>query len=468
MEFQRFETPGIAHYAYLIADDGEAAIVDPRRDVDEYLRAAQQLGVKIRYVIETHRQEDFVMGTSHLVERTGALVVNGRHELFGGRGDVRLGDEEVLHLGRLELRALHTPGHTPESMCYAIFTPDSRRQAWGVFTGDTLFFGDTGRTDLTDPDQTERNASLLYDMIHEKIAPLGDGLLVWPAHGPGSVCGSGMDPRPASSLAAERRYNRVFSRTRDAFAREKAMQRLPRPPYFSLMEQVNLGGGIPPKARPEDVPMLSVDELAERSKHAMLIDTRSPEAFASGHVTGAHAIWMNGLPLFGGWIANAETPILLVGERDRDTRTAFDHLSRIGIDDVEGALAGGFASWRSSGRPIATAGVMTPVQLAAHHDGISVLDVRESDEFDEGHIHGARHQYVGHLEGRLSELDLDRDDPVVVTCSAGNRSGLAVSILLRHGFRDVRNLLGGMTAWTALGLPLHDDGREETASSPRW
>ena len=451
MEFQRFETPGIAHYAYLVADGQEAAIVDPRRDVDEYLRAAQALGVTISYVIETHRQEDFVMGSTHLAQRTGALVVNGQHELFG-RGDIRLADGDTLKLGSLTLRALHTPGHTPESMCYAIFTPESDRQAWGVLTGDTLFFGDTGRTDLSDPDRAEQNASTLYDMVHEKLVPLGEGVLIWPAHGPGSVCGSGMAPRIVSTLAAERRYNAVFSMTRDAFARKKAMERLPRPPYFTHMERVNLGGGIPPRLRPEDVPMLGVQQVAERAGEVMLIDTRDPEAFASGHIAGSHAIWMGGLTSFGGWVASHDTPIVLVVDRNTDVATAQTHLCRIGIDDVQGALGGGFGAWRGSGRPIATAGTTTPGELVAT-DGLQVLDVREPDEFDAGHIEGARHLYVGWLHARLRELELDRGAPVAVTCSMGYRSGLGTSILLRHGFSDVRNVLGGMTAWKALGLP---------------
>lgn len=456
MEFQRFETPGIAHYAYLLADGGEAAIVDPRRDVDVYLQAARSLGVRIRYVIETHRQEDFVMGSAHLAERTGATIANGEHELFG-HGDLRLADEGTLRIGSLTIRALHTPGHTPESTCYAVFTGESKRQAWGVFTGDTLFFGDTGRTDLSNPDRAGDNAALLYDMVHEKLVPLGDGVLVWPAHGPGSVCGSGMAPRPMSTLAAERRYNEVFALTRDAFARSKACERLPRPPYFSRMERVNLRGGIPPAMRPEDLALLSVDELAERSRTVRVIDTRAPEAFAGGHLEGAYAIWLGGLSSFGGWVASHDSPIMLVVDRDGDVATAVEHLSRIGIDGVEGALAGGFESWRGSGRPIETSGVITPGELAQCKDDVQVLDVREPDEFDAGHIDVARHLYVGHLDDRLSEIELARDAPVAVTCSIGNRSGLGVSILRRHGFTDVRNVLGGMTAWSALRLPLRSN-----------
>ncbi|WP_210425305.1 MBL fold metallo-hydrolase [Spongiibacter thalassae] len=211
------ETPGIAHYAYLIADGGEAAIVDPRRDIDDYLTAARQLGSRIRYVIETHRQEDFVMGSAHLAERTGAEVANGEHELFG-HGDIRLKDGESFSVGKLTVKALHTPGHTPESMCYAVYAPENEQSPWCVFTGDTLFFGTTGRTDLPDAERSVDNAGLLYDSVHNKIAGLGDRALVLPAHGPGSVCGSGMAERPYSTLGDEKGYNEVFTLSREDFA----------------------------------------------------------------------------------------------------------------------------------------------------------------------------------------------------------------------------------------------------------
>jgi hydroxyacylglutathione hydrolase len=221
------------------------------------------------------------------------------------------------------------------------------------------------------------------------------------------------------------------------------------------MERVNLGGGLPPRMHPEDVPMLSPAALADRAGDAMVIDTRKPEAFAGGHIARSIAIWLDGLASFGGWVATEDTPILLVLDRGDDVRTAFEHLSRIGIDQVVGAMADGLEAWRGAGRPLETVGVMTPGDLAltSREKGIQVLDVREPDEFDAGHIEGAHHLYVGWLDTRLHEVELDRDAPVAVTCSIGNRSGLGVSTLLRHGFVDVRNVLGGMTGWRALGLP---------------
>lgn len=454
MKLQRIETPKIAHFAYLLADDGDAAIIDPRRDVDEYLAVAASLGVRIRYIFETHRQEDFVMGSAHLAARTGAEVVNGTHTLFG-RGDIRLDDGEELSLGKLTIRALHTPGHTPESMSYAVFAEQGGDDAWGVFTGDALFYGDTGRTDLPDPNRKAENAGLLYDMVHEKILPLGDGAIVLPAHGPGSVCGSGMAPLPWSTIGAERQYNVVFTMSREDFARKKADENMPRPPYFRLMEKVNLEGGLAPGRQPADVPLLSAEAFARESERGLIFDIREPEAYAGGHMPKSYAIWEGGLPVFGGWIAGADTPLYLVGE-DSDVEKAFLHLSRIGIDGVKGAIAEGFAAWRKSGQPIDTSGVITPRELVEQRDNMEVLDIREEDEVREGHIAGAHHIYVGYLEDQLKSLGLQRDQPIAVTCSVGHRAGLAVSILRRAGYTDVRNLLGGMTAWKALELPVEE------------
>ncbi|MCA9632769.1 MAG: MBL fold metallo-hydrolase [Myxococcales bacterium] len=454
MELRRIETPGISHYAYLLADDGgEAIVIDPRRDVDEYLSAARAMGVRIRYIVETHRQEDFVMGSAHLAERTGAQIVNGVHDLFG-HGDVRLSDSEMLELKGLRLQALHTPGHTPESMCYAVYTEQGGDAAWGVFTGDTLFFGETGRTDLADPDRAEQHAGALYDAVHQKLGGLADTAQVLPAHGPGSVCGSGMVALSSSTLGAERRYNPVFVSSRDEFARRKGAERLPRPPYFRHLERINLKGGVAPKGHPDAVALLDTDAFAAAMSDGICIDTREPEAYAGGHVRDAYSIWLGGLPVFGGWVAEHDTPIYVVGDRTEDAATSYLHLSRIGIDGLSGALAGGFGAWRRSGRPILSSGVTTPHELAERLSEVQILDVRDADEFASGHIPQARNVYVGHLEAQLAELELDRERPVVVTCGVGHRAGLGVSILRRAGFQEVSNLLGGMSAWQALRLRL--------------
>lgn len=456
MKFISFETPAIAHYAYLISDGVDAALIDPGRDTEDYLKTARNLGVRIRYIIETHRQEDFVMGSAYLAEQTDAKIVNGTHELFG-HGDLRLADGEHLRLGSLHIRALHTPGHTPESMCYAIFDSDSDTPAWGIFTGDTLFFGTTGRTDLTDRSKTIVNATVLYDSVHKKLADLGDTAFIFPAHGPGSICGSGMAKRPSSTLGIEKSDNDVFALSRNEFAKKKGNERLSRPPFFRYMEKVNLKGGLAPVNRAGSVNLIEADVIREKSKCAQVYDTREPEAYAGGHIKNSYSIWLGGLPVFGGWIGDENSDIYLLTDRESDIDIAVTHLARIGIDNVKGALAGGFGTWRKSGAPINNSGTVTAQDTAQAIKGdtqsLQVLDVREIDEFENGHIPGAQHIFVGHLQDKLDELDFDKNRPVIVTCGVGHRAGLGVSILRRSGYEDVRNLLGGMSAWHQLNLP---------------
>ena len=454
MFFQRIKTPGIAHAAYLIGNKGEAVVVDPRRDIDEYLHVAREHNLSITHVLETHRQEDFVLGSAELARVTGAKVVNAPHALFG-HGDIRLGDGEEVTLAGLRFRALHTPGHTPESTCYAVFAPEVAERAWGVFTGDTLFVGETGRTDLPDRTKTGENAGLLYDAVHQKLLPLGEQTLIFPAHASGSVCGGNIAERDESTLGLERLYNPVFRKSRDEFIAAKRKERIPRPPYFSLMEKLNLKGGIPLAKRPSEVRVMQAAEFASAIPRGLVIDARDPEAFAGGHIPGSLSIWAGGLPVFGGWVADATTRIHLVLPSMGALESAVLSLARIGIDGVESVLAGGFDAWRNAGLPVAHAGAISARELDMRRTSMAVLDVREDSEFeDEGHIPNASHLYVGYLGKHLEKLEppLDKQRPLAVTCSVGHRASLAVSMLQRQGFESVSNLLGGMTAWNKLEL----------------
>lgn len=467
MFFQRIKTPGIAHSAYILGEGGEAVVVDPRRDVDDYLRLARENKLTIKYVLETHRQEDFVLGSAELARITGAKIVNGRHDLFG-HGDIRLKDGEDFSFGKLRLRALHTPGHTPESMSYAVFIPDSPDRAWGVFTGDALFIGETGRTDLPDPKRTGENAALLYDAIHEKLLPLGDQTLLYPAHGAGSVCGGNIADRDESTIGLERGYNPVFTKSRAEFVRAKITERIPRPPYFAVMEEVNLEGGIPLARQPKEVPILQPKKLASEMRQGLVIDARDPEAFAAGHIPKSYSVWAAGLPVFGGWIAGPSTPVFLVLTAIDQLEGAVLSLARIGVDNVAGVLAGGFDKWRDEGMPVARSGTVTPREVETLLNKVLVLDVREDSEFEEeGHIPRASHLYVGYLEKHLGKVipPLDRSERVAVTCSVGHRASLAASILRREGFEQVDNLLGGMTAWGKLQLPT-EKGTGQTVTTP--
>jgi hydroxyacylglutathione hydrolase len=417
-------------------------------------------------VLETHRQEDFVLGSAELARITGAKIVNGRHDLFG-HGDIQLKDGEDFSFGKLRIRALHTPGHTPESMSYAVFIPDSPDRAWGVLTGDALFIGETGRTDLPDPKKTGENAALLYDAIHEKLLPLGDQTLLYPAHGAGSVCGGNIADRDESTIGIERSYNPVFTKSRAEFVRAKIAERIPRPPYFAEMEKLNLKGGLPLARQPKEVPVLQPKKLASEMGQGLVIDARDPEAFAAGHIPRSYSIWAAGLPAFGGWVAGPNTPIFFVLTKIDELEDAVLSLARIGVDNIAGVLAGGFDKWRDEGMPVARSGAMTPRDVEATLDKVRVLDVREDSEFEqEGHIPGASHLYVGYLEKHLRKISppIERSDHVAVTCSVGHRASLAVSILRREGFEHVHNVLGGMTAWGKLELP-SEQGAERTVTT---
>ena len=453
MFFQRIKTKGLGHNAYMLGcGEGLAVVVDPRREVDDYVKLARDNNLRIAYVLETHRQEDFEFGSQSLSDITGAKIVTGTHALFG-RSDVLLADGEAFQVGTTRFVALATPGHTPESMSYAVYPQDTENTCWAVLTGDCLFVGDTGRTDLPDPDKTGGNAGLLHDSVHQKIAPLGDQAFIFPAHGSGSACGGNISERDDTTLGIEKATNPVFKKSREAFMALKCSEKLPRPPYFTHMEQVNLVGG---RALGSHVAgrVLTPREFQKRMQEGVVIDTRPPEAFAGAHIQGSYNIWLEGVATFGGWIADEKTKLFLIVDQPDHALTAIAALARIGMDSVQGVLCNGLEAWREAGLPFDTLGT-TSAQEAAQwlaEEAAHVLDVRDEMEWAEKHIAGARHTYVGHLEDNLPPVP--KSSRLVVHCSVGHRSGLAVSILRRHGFTAVFNMLGGIKAWEALGLPL--------------
>lgn len=455
MFFQRVKTKGLGHNAYVLGcGDGLAVVVDPRRDVADYLSLARENNLSIAYVLETHRQEDFEYGSRNLATATGAKIVTGTHALFG-ESDVRLADGGELTVGTTRFVLLETPGHTPESVCYAVYPKDTEGACWGVFTGDTLFVGETGRTDLTDSEKTGENAGLLYDAVHKRIAPLGDQALILPSHGSGSACGGNISDRDDTTLGIEKATNPVFRKSRPEFIQQKVDEKLPRPPYFRHMEEVNLHGGRPLQAMTAEH-LLQPRQLQQRMSEGLLIDTRSPEAFAGAHIPGSYNIWLDGLSTFGGWIANQQTKIFLVVDQPDEAHKAVQALARVGIDGVEGVLLKGVESWREQGLPIEALGTTSAEEVATwlRDAPVHILDVRDDMEWEEMHIPDAMHTYVGYLEKNLPKVP--KTTRLVVHCSVGHRSGLAASILRKHGYTGVLNMLGGITAWKKLGLPLKE------------
>lgn len=448
MIFETFKTPGIAHNSYLLASSNKGIVIDPRRDIQVYLDSASEHGISIEFIFETHRQEDFVMGSKALKEATNAKIVGSDHENFS-HCDIQLQDWEFMKIEDFKIQALHTPGHTPESLCYAFYQKD-KEECWAVFTGDTVFIGDTGRTDLPGKEKTAKNAALQFDVIHDKILPLGPQTLLYPAHGAGSVCGKNIADFDASTLGFEKTYNPVFTLTRKEFIEHKVHERIPRPPYFRQMEKLNLEGGLE-TSRLAPI-FLAPKVFADKSKNGVIIDTRLPEAFASAHLPNSYSIWLEGLPAFAGYLLGPETPIYLVLEREEDAEKAITHLSRIGLDNVCGILKN-FESWRNAGLDYESASVISPRELQQNLNDFFILDVREITEYeDQGHIPGATHVFVGDLSRVMDKIPKDKS--IVVTCGVGHRASFALSILQRSGRKSIYNLIGGMRAWTTLNLPV--------------
>lgn len=450
MFVKKIVSEGLAHYSYIVGDGDEAFVVDPRRDVDSYIRIARRSCCKIKFVFETHRNEDYLSGSLELAGLTGCMIIHSSLLDFGYGEPASEGD--VFDIGSMRLRVLETPGHSPESQSFVLTIPEN---PWAVFTGDALFYGNAGRVDLLGREKSEENAQLLYNSLNEKLLPLGDGVIVYPAHGPGSACGGSMSDIEISTIGYERASNPMLLVSRDEFIERKKKENIPLPPYFQVMADHNLRGS-PPLDRKRIEPM-DARVFAEAMQDCIVVDTRNPLSFAGGHIKGSYNIWLSGLPTFGGWVLGYEKDILLVTERPEDIKTARCYLARTGFDRVKGYLCDGIDDWMIRGMHIEHSRVYTvdDLYMRMGKESMSILDVREKEEYAGGHIPGAVNIYVGELEGQLSGIPSDR--PVVSVCSSGYRSGLGASILTRQGFDMVYNLIGGTTAWKEKGYPVKQE-----------
>lgn len=454
MIYQRIKSEGLAHNSYFIGSGSVATVIDPRRDVQCYLDLALRYGLKIKYVIETHRNEDYVIGSQQLAKAVPVEIYHGPN-LDWKYGEI-LKDGQELRLGKLNLLVMHTPGHTDESLSLVLTDLESGMVPVLVFTGDALFVGDTGRVDLYGPAEIPRLASSLYDSIFHRLFPLGDGTIICPAHGSGSVCGIRIADRDESTLGIEKAQNPALRLgNKDEFVRYKLSERPERPPYFTLMEKYNLEGAPLLSCLAFPPPLSPAEFKKEMDKGAVVVDASLPAAFCGAHIRGAYSIWTEGLPSFAGWVLPYDKPILLVLEDQSQLQKAVRYLFRVGHDRITGFLKGGIEGWYNAGFPIENLPFLTVHQLKEkieRGEKLLVLDVRDQEEWNSGHIKGALHIYVGHVEEKLSEIP--QDIPVAVMCSVGHRAGIAASILLRAGFQRVFNVLGSATAWRHAGFPL--------------
>lgn len=448
MFIEKIISEGLAHNSYIVGNMGEAFVVDPKRDVDSYLRISDNNCCRIRVVLETHRNEDYMAGSLELESRTGCRIIHSDRLDFGYGEPATEGD--VFEIGGMKLRVLETPGHSPESLSYVLYPPSGKDIPWIVFTGDALFYGSVGRTDLLG--RSAEFASILYDSLHRKLLALGDQVIVYPAHGSGSACGSNIADLQISTIGYELASNPMLKLSRDEFIEIKKNEIIPLPPYFIKMADHNLRG--PPLLDQKMITPMDAPMFADAIYDCTVVDTRSPLSFAGGHIKGSYNIWLDGLANFAGWILEYDKDILLVTERREDIETARRYLIRIGLDRIRGYLCEGIEDWQNRGMALSSSGVDTASGLyekLKEKKEMFLLDVRGKDEYAAGHIPGAVNIYVGELESRLKEVPSDH--PVVSICSVGHRAGLGASILKRHGYDQVFNLLGGTRAWKEKGYP---------------
>jgi glyoxylase-like metal-dependent hydrolase (beta-lactamase superfamily II)/rhodanese-related sulfurtransferase len=445
---QRFYVEGLAHASYLIGDSGEAAVIDPKRDVDDYLETAQRERLKIVAIFETHPHADFVSGHVELAQRTGApIYISHLAPAKYQRKTVRDGD--AIRVASLEIIAMETPGHSPDS---ASFLVKQAGKPVSVFSGDTLFAGDVGRPDLRDAEEKPTLlAGALYDSLFKKLLALPDDTKVFPAHGAGSLCGRKISSAPFTTIGQERLFNWALQiKDRDQFVRTMTENLPDRPPYFAHDVQANLNGA-PPLSSLHNLRTLSESDLDDVvAAGAVVIDTRSAPFFGAGHYKGSLNIGL-GSSLFATWVGFLVPfgkPIALVVGSADNARQARLHLARIGYDDVLGYIE---ADNLTRTKQLSQLGVDELHFALKRREAPRILDVRTAGEWDAEHIEGAAHIPLPALPRRLTELP--RHDPLAVICGSGYRSSIAGSLLQNAGFTRVQNVMGGMGAYLETQVP---------------
>jgi glyoxylase-like metal-dependent hydrolase (beta-lactamase superfamily II)/rhodanese-related sulfurtransferase len=457
MHFEQFYLTCLAHASYMIGSEGEAAVVDPQRDVEIYMKAADEQHLKIRYIFETHLHADFVSGHKELAARTGAKIY------IGARANaefphVPLTDGFEVKMGAVRIRALETPGHTPESVCLVITDEAKSTQPCAVLTGDTLFIGDVGRPDLSKTHTPRELAGLLYDSLHQKLLTLPGAVTVYPAHGAGSLCGRAMRAERSSTIGTERLTNYALQiASREEFIAQLTTNLPARPDYFLEDAEINRSGAATLAELPPLPALSPVEVQTLLQQNANVLDVRPGDEFAAGHVPGSICIALSGqFASWAGGILGIHSEPVLIGDSDAQIEEARLRLARVGIEELRGYLAGGVAAWQKAGLPLVKTAQISPQELnqkllEGSWRALDVLDVRREGEWQAGHIAEVQCRALDTFPQGLPAMDRER--PVAVHCKGGYRSMIACSLLERAGHGNVINVAGGFDAWHAAGLP---------------
>jgi glyoxylase-like metal-dependent hydrolase (beta-lactamase superfamily II)/rhodanese-related sulfurtransferase len=454
MIFQQFVNEDAGCLSYLIGCSvaGAGIVIDPARDrVDDYVRLARKKGFKVTHILETHTHADHISGGRDLAALTRAPILLHRDSRAVYEHGV-VGDGDEIRLGKIGLKILHTPGHTPDSVCVLVTDHERAEEPWFVLTGDTLFIGDVGRPDLGGA----QAAAGLYDSLQRAILSLDDSVEVYPAHGGGSLCGRAMSSKSASTIGFERRFNAALrAGSRPEFVDMLMAGLPPKPPSFETIVGKNQGLIPLQRSKPRPLPAREAADVLERGS-ACVLDLRDPATYGEAHVPGALNVWIES-PQFAervAWLAPPDASLILIVQGPSDLDRAIKALTRMGVDAVEGFLERGMLEWKAAGLPVASVPQMSVYELNEWLDegrDVVVVDVREPSEWREGHVEGALHLPMLEIVKRLEELPAGR--PKAVMCAGGLRSSTVVSALERHGVRDCLNVTGGMAAWLKAGLP---------------
>lgn len=453
MTIEQIYTGCLAHGAYYIESNGEAAVIDPLRDVAPYIERAKKSGAKIKYVLETHFHADFVSGHLDLAKATGAQIIYGptAQPSFDA---VVAKDEQIFKLGKITFKVLHTPGHTMESCCYLLQDEEGKDTA--LFSGDTLFLGDVGRPDLAQKAANmtqEELAGLLFESLRNKIIPLNDSIMVYPAHGAGSACGKNMSTDRMDTLGHQKLTNYALrpAMTKEDFIKEVTTGLVKPPQYFPVNVMMNKQGykSINDILEKGSFP-LNVDafETVAEETAALILDTRSAEVFAKGFIPGSINIGLDGsfAPWVGALITDMQQPILIVADEGKEEEVV-TRLARVGYDNSIGYLAGGFAAWEKEGKAINRVESINAEELAdrlGEHPVAFLWDVRKKNEFDSEHIIGSENMPLDNINEYMQYLD--KDATYYISCAAGYRSMIFISIMMSRGFNNMIDVKGGFKA----------------------
>lgn len=467
MEIQQFFLEGLGHQSYIVIDEGSgaAAVVDPRRDVDVYLDAAQRAGARITHILETHIHNDYVTGARELAAHTGATIV-------AGAGDAPLYDHrsvnegDTIDVGTLRFRVLATPGHTPHHVSYALYEPGQDTPT-ALFSGGSMLAGNAGRTDLLGDAWTLTLTRQQYHSLRRLLDTLPGQVRVYPTHGAGSFCNaSTATPGRSTTIAQERLASPAVLAADEAdFVRRQLAGYIAYPTYYHHMYDANKNGPAIFGKLPEPAPLTPRDVQAWMERGIPLVDGRSRYDFARAHIPGALNVELDGsFATYIGWILPFNQPLMLLIEDEAGRREAVVQLIRIGYERFEGYLDGGMAAWQAKALPtesFESIDVETLYRRWRQKPDMTVIDVRRDDEWRDGHIPGAQHFHLGDLPGQIDAVP--RDEPLTVICQGGYRASIAASMLAATG-RDVTAVSGGMGDWIEQGLPSQAEKVDDTVT----